>query len=87
MPPKISQTHIGCALKNQTTVMQLDIWTQHDFPFSQLAQQLGLRAVAQKIWPPQLYVGLPIDIAAAQMPAKTLPTLSQGDVIFLSPCR
>ena len=85
--PQDSQTHIGCALKNQTTVMQLDIWTQHDFPFSQLAQQLGLRAAAQKIWPPQLYVGLPIDIAAAQMPAKTLPTLSQGDVIFLSPCR
>ena len=88
-PPesKDSQIHIGCTLKNQTTLMPLDIWTAPDFPFSQLAQQIGLRPSAQKIWPSQLYVSLPIDIAAAHVSAKTLPTLSRGDVIFLSPCR
>ncbi len=85
-PPKDLEIHIGGELKNQTTAIQLNIFTSANFPFCQFGQKLSLRPAVKKKWPPQLYINFPIDIAAAHIPAKDLSSLTSGDVILLSPC-
>ena len=84
-PPKDFEIHIGCALKDSNKTIELDVWTHPDFPFSQFSTKLALNPSAEKIWPPQLYLNFPVDIAAASIAAKDLSTLKLGDVIFLSP--